>query len=95
MTCGLTKHLVANDTPLQPPHPPDPAGRAPGLLWIGWTEYSAWKAEQERLKSLDVWLESKAAPHPVAIDFASPTKPQPSVNAPLPVDAPLQEPRGG
>jgi len=66
----------------------------PPLLWIGWTEYSAWKAEQERLKSLDVWLESKAAPHPVAIDFASPTKPQPSVNAPLPVDAPLQEPRG-
>ena len=24
----------------------------PPLLWIGWTKYEAWKAEQERLKTL-------------------------------------------
>ena len=26
----------------------------PPLLWIGWTKYAAWKAEQERLEALRI-----------------------------------------
>ena len=62
----------------------------PPLLWFGWTKYQAWRAEQERRKSLAVWLDSKAGPVPVAVDFAFPTT-QPA-NSPPPVTVP-EEPR--
>jgi membrane-associated protease RseP (regulator of RpoE activity) len=30
----------------------------PPLLWVGWTKYSEWKAEQERRKSLELMLQA-------------------------------------
>jgi hypothetical protein len=41
--------MTINDPPLQTPHPLlILLAVLPPLLWIGWSKYEAWKAEQER-----------------------------------------------
>jgi len=34
----------------------------PPLLWVGWTKYEAWRAEQERRESLAITRRSRFQP---------------------------------
>ena len=69
----------------------------PPLLWIGWTKYEAWRAEQERLRALDAerytlkggWTVVDSVYYEDVRDFyeraardaAGPTRPRPPAKA--------------
>jgi hypothetical protein len=49
----------------------------PPLLWLGWTKYAVWKAEQERLRVYRELIESlhlPVYPYP-SLTLGSPTQP--------------------
>jgi hypothetical protein len=56
----------------------------PPLIWIGWTKYEAWQAEQAR-RAARVRLGSM----PIALDFAFPTTPTTpqAMDRPLPAES--------
>ena len=47
----------------------------PPLLWLGWTKYEAWRAEQERQRAL-----REAARQTITVDFVI-TQPQSDLRA--------------
>jgi len=65
----------------------------PPLLWIGWGKYQAWRAEWERRKAQEVWIDARFGPTSIAIDFAWLIQPQSPNQGPPNAKAELVPPR--
>jgi len=71
----------------------------PPLLWIGWTKFAAWKADQERLKAVRQWrfllsVPPQPLPAKIGIPQPGPEPPPPpddGLSVPMPVRVPEKE----